>query len=104
MSKILKLVGIQSYISAATNNDVVLKGKVCRFSDVDAAKLLKGTRVDKEGEEVAYWKECEDDTKLDHDFYVPPVTTTTQSELAAGLAEVAAQATRVVTRQRAAAK
>lgn len=71
MSKILKLTGISSYISAATRGVNVMKGMVCRFPEDVANQVLDYSRPDKEGAEIPYFTEAPAGAKIDHDFTTP---------------------------------
>ena len=71
MAKILKLTGIETYVSPATSGVIVKRGDVCKFSDAVSTALLKGSRKDREGEDISYWVEQDEDEPTKYDFTKP---------------------------------
>jgi len=68
MSKILKLVALQTYVGRATMGTIVKKKECCLFSDEVAEKLLESGRTNAEGEFIAYWTEQPSETAYHWDF------------------------------------
>lgn len=57
MTKKLKLVGAERYISPLTNNEVIEKGGVFTFEDKDAPALLAEVRKDSLNNRHPVWEE-----------------------------------------------
>lgn len=56
MAQLLKLTGIKTYAGRATQGEIVKQGDVCLFLDGIGEKVLRGSRVNKEGERVPYFE------------------------------------------------
>lgn len=67
MSKILKLVGLESYVNPLTESICIKKGQSIKVSDKVAEKMLAGARTNSEGDSVSYWQESNDSSFI-HDF------------------------------------
>jgi hypothetical protein len=80
MSRLLKLTNISTYIGALTKTGVgaecakIIKGQVARWSDADAASVLTGHRIDKEGQPKPYFVDVTDSHTgaVDWDFSKAP--------------------------------
>jgi len=84
MSKILKLTGVKTFTSSFTNQIIVARGETCRVTEAIAAKVLKGSRRNAEGEPVAYWTEMPEGSEVTHDFApaeTAPVAAVAQAEV-----------------------
>ena len=99
MSKIMKLTGVATFIAACTQGINMLKGQTARFTDDDAKKLLRGGRVDKEGEKIPYFTETPD-AEYDYDFTEPGATAVAAAPVTRGTVEDAGAPTPRVSRQR----
>lgn len=67
MSKILKLVGLESYVNPLTESICIKKGQSIKVSDKIAEKMLAGAKINSEGDSVSYWQESAGGDYL-HDF------------------------------------
>lgn len=69
----LRLDNLRTYTSAKISPVVVTQGQVIQVDDALGAQMLRGTRVDREGEPRPYFSQVPDDTPHQHDCTSRPV-------------------------------